>query len=92
MFNFYVVSYDLHPVKDYAKVKKGYWSAFWRLGKIIESFYVIKTSLDATEVREALIINTDNDNSIFVVKTDLTEWSSYGVKKELTGKIKKWIW
>ncbi|WP_010197028.1 SinR-like protein [Psychrobacter sp. PAMC 21119] len=91
MFNFYVVSYDLHLNKDYVKVKEAInqLSADWI--KPLESFYIIKTSLDAAEVREALMSSTDNDDSIFVVKADLNEWSSYGVKKELTDKIKQWI-
>lgn len=91
MFNFYVVSYDLHLVKDYEKVKKAIdqFSADWI--KPLESFYIVKTTLDAAQVREILMRSTDSDDAIFVIKADLHEWASYGANTELTNKIKNWI-
>lgn len=91
MFNFYVVSYDLHLIKDYVKVKEAIdqFSADWI--KPLDSFYIIKTRLDAAQVREALMRSTDNDNSVFVVRVNLNEWASYGAKTELTDKIKDWM-
>lgn len=91
MFNFYVVSYDLHLIKDYVKVKEAIdqFSVDWI--KPLDSFYIIKTRLDAAQVREALMRSTDNDNSVFVVRVNLNEWASYGAKTELTDKIKDWM-
>ena len=91
MFNFYVVSYDLHLIKDYVKVKEAIdqFSVDWI--KPLDSFYIIKTRLDAAQVRESLMRSTDNDNSVFVVRVNLNEWASYGAKTELTDKIKDWM-
>lgn len=90
MYNFFVVSYDLHLNKDYPKIKE----AIDRLSvdwvRPLESFYLIKTNLNASEVKDALKKSTDNDDSIFVIKANVNNWASCRVDKGITDKIKEW--
>ena len=89
MYNFFVISYDLHLKKDYKKIKEAIDDLSVDWVKPLRSFFVVKTTFDAAKVREILMRSTDNDDAIFVIKADLNEWSSYAVKKEITEKIKR---
>lgn len=90
MYKFFVVSYDLHLNKDYAKIKKAIEEISVDWIKPLESFYVIKTHLSAAQIRDALRKSTDNDDSIVVIVTDLSQWATYNIKKDLTDRIKEW--
>lgn len=91
IYNFFVVSYDLHLDKDYPKIK----DAIDRLSvdwvRPLESFYLIKTSLNASGVKDALKQSTDNDDSIFVIKVNINNWASSKVDKAITDRVKAWL-
>lgn len=90
MYNFFVVSYDLHLEKDYVKIQKAIEEISVDRVKPLESFYLIKTHLRAGQIRDALKKSIDSDDSIFVVKADLSQWATRNIEKNVTDKLKEW--
>ena len=57
--NTLIISYDLiKPGKDYTNVHNIY-KSFSKWAKPLESFYIIKTNLSATYVRDQLLTHVD---------------------------------
>lgn len=90
--NYYVISYDLHVKKDYEKVKSCIDSMTLDWIKPLESFFIVKTNYDSEQLREALRKSTDYDDSFIVITANLTEWATFGIDKQLTNKLKIWLY
>lgn len=74
--SFYTVTYDLNKVKDYEKIKKGIQTASNnRYVKVTLSQYVIQSSDKAGKIIEILRQYSDSDDSILVLKLDISDWS-----------------
>jgi len=81
----YIVSYDLVDQKNYevliSKIKKyGAWA------KPLESFWLVKTSDSASEIRDNLKTVMDNDDKLIVIEAGST-WAT----KRISGKVTDWI-
>lgn len=90
VYDFFVVSYDLHLDKDYPKIKEAIERISVDWVKPLESFYLIKTHLRPKQIRDTLKESTDNDDSIFVIKADINNWASLRISKDVTDRIKEW--
>ena len=73
---FYTVTYDLNKVKDYEKIKMGIQTASSnRYVKVTLSQYVIQSSEKAGKIIDILRQYSDADDSIMVLKLDISDWS-----------------
>lgn len=85
---FYTVTYDLNKKKDYEKFEEGVRKVSSnRYVKCTLSQYVIQSTLTASQIRITLQSHADNDDSILVLKLDITDWSYAG----LSGKVGDWL-
>lgn len=79
---YYVVSYDLHGKRDYARAHQGIVNVSNNIWcKPLESFYIIFSNKIAAEVRDYLSNYVDNNDSIMVVITDLKDWAGRNISK-----------
>lgn len=84
----YVVAYDLNnPGQDYAAMK----SAIEKYPHcyIQDSVYAVKTSLSATQLRDALLAVVDKNDSILVTKLTGYAWSIKKSIAECLGELLK---
>lgn len=73
---FFTITYDLNKVKDYDKIKKGIETVSKsRYVKITLSQYVIQSSDEAGKIADILRQYSDADDSIMVLKLDVSDWS-----------------
>lgn len=63
---FYAVSYDLHNQRNYPPV----WAKLesWGATRILETLWLLDSTLSAVQIRDALVAIVDNDDSIVVVE------------------------
>jgi hypothetical protein len=68
----YIVSYDLHHQRHYPPL----WELLEALGavRLLESLWVVTTSLTAAQLRDALQRVIDNDDSTAVVELKQGSW------------------
>lgn len=87
MNNTYLVSYDLiKPNKDYTSLI-AYLKTYSSWAKPLESVWLLKSSLDASGVRDAIRKHTDSNDKIFVVKvtSETAAWIN------LSPEVSEWI-
>ena len=62
----YIVSYDLHNQRHYEPV----WKQLEQLGgtRLLESLWVVSTSLNATQLKDVIRNAADNDDSVAVIQ------------------------
>ncbi|KHO16737.1 MULTISPECIES: hypothetical protein [Acinetobacter calcoaceticus/baumannii complex] len=87
---FYTVTYDLNKKKDYAKFEEGIRKV--SSGKYIKgtlSQYVIQSQLNAQQINITLQAHSDNDDSILVLKLDVSDWSYTGLPDGLRSWLQK---
>ncbi|WP_335956417.1 hypothetical protein [Acinetobacter bereziniae] len=87
---FYTVTYDLNNKKDYERFAKGVFEV--SSGKFIKatlSQYVIHSHLKAPQIRVILQTHADNDDSILVLKLDVSDWSCINLPEELPDWLQK---
>ena len=88
--SFYTVTYDLNKKKDYAKFEEGVLKvSSSRCVKCTLSQYVIQSTLTAPQIRIALQGYADNDDSILVLKLDISDWSCVGLPETVPGWLQK---
>lgn len=87
----YSISYDLHKRKDYDRIWEGIDKVSRQVWvKILESHYFIRTDLTSGQIRDFLIRYIDNDDSLFVIKVDIDDWSSKTIDPKLTKILYHW--
>lgn len=85
---FYTVTYDLNKKKDYVKFEQGIVKVSNNVYvKATLSQYIIQSSLSASDVVSALRAYADADDSILVLKLDVSKWSYIN----LPDKVKEWL-
>lgn len=87
--NTLIVSYDLgvpETGKDYSKIKD-YMDTHHDWMKPLQSFWVLKTTKSASEVRDDLTLITDSNDKILVFKVDTKAWAS----NRLSESANKWL-
>lgn len=85
---FYTVTYDLNKVKDYENIKKGInVVSNNRYVKITLSQYVIQSNEKAGKIVDTLRQYSDSDDSIMVLKLDVSDWSYIN----LPDNVKEWL-
>ncbi|MCX0334764.1 hypothetical protein [Acinetobacter radioresistens] len=88
--SFYTVTYDLNDKKDYEKFKEGLKKVSNnRYVKCTLSQYVIQSTLTASQIRITLQSYADNDDSILVLKLDITDWSCVGLPENVADWLQK---
>ncbi|GEM_PF-690130 len=88
--SFYTVTYDLNKKKDYEKFAEGIQKVSNnRYVKCTLSQYVIQSTLAASKIRVALQSYADNDDSILVLKLDITDWSCVGLPEKVADWLQK---
>lgn len=81
----YSITYDLVKNKDYEKLYRGIKEISndaW--AKPTESQYIIYSENTSEQIRDFLLNYIDNDDVLFVIKVDGTNWHSKNVKKAVT--------
>jgi hypothetical protein len=68
----YIISYDLHNQRHYQPV----WTLLQNLGavRLLESLWVVTTTLSASQISDALQTVIDNDDSTAVVELKQGSW------------------
>lgn len=85
---FYTVTYDLNKKKDYVKFEEGVGKVSGNVYvKATLSQYIIQSSLTAPNVRDTLKGYADSDDSILVLKLDVSDWAYIN----LPDKLKEWL-
>lgn len=85
--NTILISYDLRaPDKDYSKLIN-HLKSYGNWVKPLESFWIIRTSSNVVQVRDAALNYIDQNDKIFVV--DVT--SKPSAWKNLPAEVVKWI-
>ena len=86
--SFYTVTYDLNKKKDYAKFEEGISKVSKNVYvKATLSQYIIQSSLTAPNVLETLKGYADSDDSILVLKLDVSDWAY----TNLSSKVQEWL-
>ena len=86
----YIASYDLHNQRTYQPVwdKLGSWGAV----RLLESLWLVKSALTASEIRDALQAVADSDDSVAVVELKAgCYWSATRAKQAGVDWLKKHI-
>jgi len=78
--NHYLLSYDLHNKRNYERIQEG-----------IQLLFVFRTHLKAEEIRNILANYTDKDDSIFVIKTDISDWASKNISINIGNTLRSWL-
>ncbi|MFW2042693.1 hypothetical protein ACG94V_15370 [Acinetobacter sp. ULE_I001] len=81
---FYTVTYDLNKNKDYERFAKGIVEV--SSGKFVKatlSQYIIQSYLTPAQIRIVLQTFADSDDSILVLKLDVSDWSCCNLSQEL---------
>ena len=87
---FYTVTYDLNKIKDYEKIKKGIdIVSNNRYVKITLSQYVIQSHEKAGKIVNTLRQYSDSDDSIMVLKLDVSDWSYVNLPDNVKGWLNK---
>lgn len=85
--NTILISYDLRaPGKDYSRLWE-HLRSYGNYAKPLESFWLIRTTSTAEQVRDAAINHVDRNDKIFTV--DVT--ARHSAWKNLTDEVVKWI-
>jgi len=85
--NTLLISYDLKsPGKDYSKLLD-YLKSYGNWAKPLESFWLIRTTYTAEQVRNAVVGYIDQNDKIFVI--DVT--SRHAAWKNITNEVVRWI-
>jgi hypothetical protein len=68
----YVVSYDLHHIRNYHPV----WIRLesWGATRLLESLWVLNSNLSAGQIRDELRVVGDNDDSFAVIELKTGSW------------------
>ena len=86
--SFYTVTYDLNKKKDYEKFEEGINKVSGNVYvKATLSQYIIQSSLSASNVLTTLRGYADSDDSIVVLKLDVSDWAYCN----LPDKVKVWL-
>lgn len=76
----YAISYDLNKTKDYEAVHDKI-RAYGTYAKVLESFWVVKSSQTAEQIRDNVGSVIDSDDELFVAKlTGAAAWRGLGSK------------
>ncbi len=87
---FYTITYDLNKIKDYEKIKKGIETVSNnRYVKVTLSQYVIQSQDQAREILTTLQKFSDADDSIMVLKLDISNWYCVNLPKNVTDWMHK---
>lgn len=87
---FYTVTYDLNKKKDYAKFEEGVRKVSSnRYVKCTLSQYVIQSTLTAPQIRITLQSYADSDDSILVLKLDVSDWSCINLPEKVADWLQK---
>ena len=81
---FFTVTYDLNKKKDYERFSKGIIEV--SSGKYVKatlSQYIIQSHLTSAQIRIILQNYADIDDSIMVLKLDVSDWSCCNLTQEL---------
>lgn len=85
---FYTVTYDLNKKKDYVKFEEGIKKVSNNVYvKATLSQYIIQSTLTAENVHNTLKGYADSDDSILVLKLDVSDWAY----TNLPNKLKEWL-
>ena len=85
---FYVVSYDLHKIRDYSKIHKGIISLSSNWCKPLATLYVLESNKPTLQVRDFLTNYLDGDDSLFVVEVKPPfNWAAKNLDKDVI----KWL-
>ena len=90
--NHYLLSYDLHNKRNYERIQEGiqHLTTYGDV-KPLESLFVFRTHLKAEEIRNILANYTDKDDSIFVIKTDISDWASKNISINIGNTLRSWL-
>lgn len=87
---FFTVTYDLNLKKDYEKFRKGIEKVSNNTYvKTTLSQYIIQSSLSATQIRDTLKTYADSDDSIMVLKLDVSDWAYTGLPNNVSSWLQK---
>lgn len=77
----YVVSYDLHHIRNYQPV----WTQLetWGATRLLESLWVFSSNLSAGQIRNELRVAGDNDDSFAVIELRSGSWWATGKARQL---------
>lgn len=85
---FYTVTYDLNNVKNYDRIKEGILAVSnRRCVKTTKSQYVIQSDDKAGTIVDFLRQYCDEDDSIMVLKLDISDWSYINLNE----KVGDWL-
>lgn len=83
----YIISYDLIKDKDYKELITEIKSlTTW--AKPLESFWLVKTDLTASVIRDRLKAKLDKDDKLIIIETGAW-WATSNISKEVTDWMKK---
>jgi len=90
--NHYLLSYDLHNKRNYERIQQGieHLTTYGDV-KPLESLFIVQTHLKAEEIRNILSDYTDKDDSIFVIKTDISDWASKNISLNVGDILRSWL-
>lgn len=86
----FCVSYDCHKVRDYQAL----WTALEESGgvRLLESLWLISLDWTAVELRDAIMIHLDNDDSLAVLELDASKgWATAHAKEEGMEWLRQYI-
>lgn len=91
-YKYFIVSYDLHRVRDYDAVERGIDVACIDYVKPLESVYILKTNSDkrASEVRDTITRYMDSDDSLLVIECNINSWGARKIPASITDVMKVW--
>jgi hypothetical protein len=79
----YFISYDLRaPGRNYSPVHN-YLQSFANWAKPLESVYIVRSTLTAAQIRDALQQKVDGNDRVLVMQTSLTAWAGFNLAKEV---------
>jgi len=84
--NTYVVSYDLINQKNYEGLIEEIKSSYGTWAKPLESFWLVKTSSSASQIRDELKKVLDKDDKLIVIEVG-SFCATYNVSNEVTAWI-----
>lgn len=65
--NTFIISYDLRIKKDYPSLTEAIQSRYWGV-RVLESLWIARSTMDATEMASYLRLKMDSDDGIFVMQ------------------------
>lgn len=92
MYKYFLVSYDLHRVRNYENIENGIIANSIDYTKPLESVFIIKTDgmKGVGAIKDSLKRYIDSDDSILVIECNIRIWATRNIDKDITDKMQSW--